>query len=223
MGREMIFALMGPSGAGKSAICRSVASQMRLFEPVSVTTRPQRPGEVQGLDYSFVELVDFGQLADMGAFLEWASYGGAFYGTPKGPLLEALCAKRAVMGVWERSGIRALRRWGRARVVSIGIVPPSLETIAERLAERIVAGESRANAARRLALAAREEIAAHECDHVVINDIFDRAVDEVCGIVAKELDEADNFFKAHGGGHFKGPENPDAAGCYCKPPCTAAL
>lgn len=223
MGREMIFALMGPSGAGKSAVCRTVASQMRLFEPVSATTRPQRPGEVQGLDYNFVELADFGRLADMGAFLEWASYGGAFYGTLKGPLLEALCANRAVIGVWERSGIRALRRWGRARVVSIGIVPPSLETIAERLAERIVAGESRANAARRLALAAREEAAAHECDHVVVNDILDRAVDEVCGIVAKELDEADNFFKAHGGGHFERQENPDPAGGSSKASHPAAL
>lgn len=180
--RGLCLVLAAPSGAGKSTI----ATALRLQEPeltasVSVTTRRPRPGEQDGVQYHFRSPEEFDAMAARGEFLEWARVFGRGYGTPRAPVERALAAGRDVVFDIDWQGHRQLRAALPDDVVGVFVLPPSLQTLSDRL--RLRGGDDAAEITRRMA-AAREEITHWpEFDHVVINRDLDRAVLDVRSIL----------------------------------------
>jgi guanylate kinase len=160
--------------------------QMRpdLVFSVSGTTRPPRPGEVDGRDYRFVSPATFDELVEDGAFLEWAEVFGHRYGTLIAPIADALEAGQSVVLEIDVQGARSVRaRFPDA--VLIFIVPPSASNFLQQLEERLRrrGSESEAEIARRLAAARKEMEEASWFDHVVVNDRVERAAAEVAAII----------------------------------------
>lgn len=147
---------------------------------VSATTRPPRPGEVDGRDYHFLDRAAFERAVDNGEFLEWVEYSGELYGTLRREVEERLAAGKDVILEIELRGARAVRR-ALPQATLIFIAPPTMAELAERLRRR--GTESDAAIARRLRIAESEVAAADEFDHVVVNDDADRAADEVAAII----------------------------------------
>jgi guanylate kinase len=169
--------LSGPSGVGKG----SVVAQIRRSHPevwlsVSATTRAPRPGEVDGVQYHFVDRAEFERMVAAGAMLEWAEYAGNLYGTPRGPVEERLAAGTYALLEIELQGARQVRRaMPEARLVFLA--PPSREELARRLVGR--GTEDEAAIARRLGAAEVEMAAACEFDAVLVNDTVTHAAEEL--------------------------------------------
>lgn len=180
--RGVCLVVAAPSGAGKSSIVRALlAAEPHLALSVSVTTRTPRPGERHGVDYYFHTQGEFDALARSGGLLEWATVFGRSYGTPRGPVEQALAAGRDIAFDIDWQGHRNLRAALPRDVVSVFILPPSLPVLEERLRTR--GSDVPAEIARRMA-AARAEIAHwHEFDHVVVNARFEEAVASVQAIL----------------------------------------
>src|SRR5438270_4874548 len=124
--RGLMFVLSSPSGAGKSTLSRMLIEQMPgLKMSVSATTRPMRPGEVDGRDYFFVDKPKFEAMVAQGELLEWATVFDNRYGTPRVPVEAALSAGQDVLFDIDWQGTQQLREKARADVVSVFILPPS--------------------------------------------------------------------------------------------------
>ena len=182
--RGLCLVLSAPSGAGKTAITAALmAREPELRPSVSVTTRAPRPGEVDGVHYHFLTEAAFVQAEREGALLEWARVlrGTHAYGTPRGPVEQALAAGRDMVFDIDWQGYRALRRQLPADVVGVFILPPDLATLESRLRGR--GGDDAAEIGRRMRTA-REEISHwREFDHVVVNHDLAKAVEEVSAIL----------------------------------------
>jgi guanylate kinase len=155
-----------------------------LVFSVSATTRPRRPGEIDGRDYRFVSPATFRELIDDGAFLEWAEVFGHRYGTLIAPIADALADGHDVLLEIDVQGARSVRdRFPDA--VLIFIVPPSASNFLQQLEERLRkrGSESEREIARRLAAAREEMEEASWFDHVVVNDDVERAATEVAAII----------------------------------------
>jgi guanylate kinase len=162
--------LSGPSGVGKSTVLDRLATlKQDLKYSVSATTRRQRPGEVDGVNYHFITNEQFDEWAAQGKFLEHARFAGNRYGTPREYVENRLAAGEDVILEIELQGARQVRAspgLGDAAVL-IFLAPPSYDELARRLVGR--GTEDETNRAARLA-AAREELAAEaEFDHTVVN------------------------------------------------------
>ena len=135
--RGVLFILSSPSGAGKSTIARKLlASDDNLEMSVSATTRPMRAGEVDGVDYHFVDLDTFKQMVADGEFLEWAHVFGHRYGTPHTPVDKALSEGRDVLFDIDWQGAQQLFQQAGGDVVRVFIFPPSLVELERRLRSR---------------------------------------------------------------------------------------
>lgn len=151
-----------------------------IAKSVSATTRQPRPGEVDGVDYHFVDREAFRRAVAAGEFLEWVDYGGNLYGTLRSDVEQRLQAGYDVILEIELRGARAVRA-ALPDATLIFIAPPSLTTLDERLRGR---GTETAEAiATRLRIAREEVAAAQEFDHVVVNDEAERAANEVVAII----------------------------------------
>ena len=183
--RGLMLVLSSPSGAGKSTIARNLLEadpQIRLS--VSVTTRPRRPSEIEGVHYHFVSQKEFARLKESDALLEWAEVHGNFYGTPREPTEIAMAEGRDMLFDIDWQGAQQLQEKMSADVVSIFILPPSISELHSRLNRR--AEDSTEVIATRLKNA-RDEIGHwREYDYVVINDDLDRAFASVRAIVQAE-------------------------------------
>lgn len=172
-----LVVVSGPSGVGKGTLVAALRRRRPdLAFSISVTTRPPRPGEVDGVDYRFVDDPAFDALRDAGGLLEWAAYAGRRYGTPAAPVAEAVAAGRDVVLELEVQGARQIRDRFPAAVLVL-LVPPSLGALAERLARR--GTDDPVAVARRLAVARSELAEADLFDHVVVNAELDAAVEQV--------------------------------------------
>ena len=180
--RGLCLVVAAPSGAGKSTITRALlASEPMLSLSVSATTRPVRPSEREGEHYFFRTPSEFRAMVEKGELLEWAEVFARRYGTPRGPVERALAAGRDVAFDIDWQGHRQLRAALPGDVVSVFILPPSLDALDARLRRR--GGDDPAEIARRMA-AARSEISHWaEFDHVVVNDDLDRAVAAVRSVL----------------------------------------
>ena len=162
--------LSGPSGVGKSTVLGRVRSLMPgLWYSVSVTTRPRRPGEVDGVNYHFVSRQQFAELVEQGQLLEHAHFAGNHYGTPRAAVEQRLTAGQDVLLEIEVQGARQVRAAPGLgpEAVLIFLAPPSFDELARRLVGRGTEDEATREA--RL-LAAREELdAEREFDHTVVN------------------------------------------------------
>ncbi|GEL49154.1 guanylate kinase [Acetobacter tropicalis] len=180
--RGVCFVISAPSGAGKSTIANALrASEPQLRHSVSVTTRQPRPGEKEGVHYHFRTMEQFEEMAATGQLLEWAIVFGRGYGTPRAPVEEALAAGQDMVFDIDWQGHQQVRQALPDDVVSLFVLPPSLEELERRLTSR--ASDHPDEIARRMA-AARDEISHwHEFDHVVVNKDLDRAIFEARAIL----------------------------------------
>jgi guanylate kinase len=183
--RGLMFVLSSPSGAGKTTLSRMLLKADRNVElSVSVTTRPRRPGEVEGHDYRFIDLARFEAMVKRNELLEWAEVFGYRYGTPRRPVEKALRAGRDVLFDIDWQGTQQLREKARDDLVSVFILPPTIKELHRRLQRR--AQDSRAIIVSRMAKAAGEMSHWPEYDYVVVNRDIDDAFDQVQAILAAE-------------------------------------
>ena len=171
--RGRLIVVSGPSGAGKSSLIReALAAVPELAYSVSATTRPARPGEVDGEHYVFLSREEFERWIEEGKFLEWAPYSGNLYGTLEGKVQEMLDAGRSVILEIELQGARQVRQ-KRPDAVMVFVRAPSLEETRRRLSGR--ATETAEAMETRLATAVGEVAARDEFDHEVVNGEWERA------------------------------------------------
>ena len=183
--RGLLFVLSSPSGAGKSTIARKLlASDTGLEMSVSATTRPMRPGEVDGKEYHFVDLERFRAMVAAGEFLEWAHVFGHRYGTPHAPVDAILSRGRDVLFDIDWQGAQQLYQQAGGDVVRVFILPPSMEELHRRLAGR--ATDSAEVVEARMSRAGSEIAHWDGYDYVLVNDDVDRCFEEVRTILAAE-------------------------------------
>lgn len=183
--RGLLIVLSSPSGAGKSTISRMLLqADPHIGMSVSATTRPPRPGEVDGVDYHFVDETEFKRLIDADEFAEWAYVFDHLYGSPKEPIKEALKEGRDTLFDIDWQGTQQLEYAFRTDLVLIFILPPSMKELERRLYERgtdsdeIIAG--------RMRRAAAEIGHWAEYDYVLINEDMDKCLADVQAIIAAE-------------------------------------
>jgi guanylate kinase len=180
-----MFVLSSPSGAGKTSIARRLLEvEPELTLSVSVTTRPKRPSEIDGIDYRFVGQRDYDAMIAAGDLLEHAVVYGHGYGTPRTAVDQALAAGRDVLFDIDWQGSQQLREVARDDMVSVFILPPSLAELERRLHRR--AEDSKAVVQQRLAQVAADVTHFAEYDYVLINIDFDESVAQVRQILAAE-------------------------------------
>ena len=183
--RGMMLVLSSPSGAGKTSISRRLlAEETGIVMSVSATTRPPRPGEVDGKDYYFYDQETFARMIANNDFLEHATVFDNSYGTPKKPVWDALDSGQDVLFDVDWQGTRKLRESAREHLVSVFILPPSIAELESRLkgrgqdSDEVVAG--------RMARAKSEMSHYEEYDYIVINDDLDASVENVMAILKAE-------------------------------------
>jgi guanylate kinase len=177
--------ITGPSGVGKGTLIRTLRERCPEIElSVSATTRAPRPGEVDGVDYHFLDDDEFERLVGEGAFVEHARYSGRRYGTLRSELERRTAAGHPVVLEIEVQGARQVAET-MPEAVRIFIAPPSDEALRNRLIGR---GDTAAEDMEQRLQTARDELAAQdEFGHVVINDRLEEAADDLVAIVAREL------------------------------------
>jgi guanylate kinase len=180
-----VFVITGPSGVGKGTLIRSLLQQLPALEvAVSATTRPPRPGEVDGVDYHFLSDEEFDRRLAAGEFVEHATYSGHRYGTLRSELESRLSAGVPVVLEIEIQGARQVRD-AMPEAVQIFIAPPSPEALRARLVGRGTNSPRDMDA--RMRTARQEMQAQDEFPHVVVNDRLERAVGELVAIVREAL------------------------------------
>jgi guanylate kinase len=173
----VLLVLAGPSGVGKGTIGKELLErEPSLTWSVSATTRDPRPGEVDGVDYRFLDRAEFEALRDAGGFLEWFEVYGQLKGTPRGPVESTLAAGGDVLLEIDVQGAMAVREQVPDALL-VFLRAPSREVQRERIAAR--GADDPEQVARRMAEADAEEALADRFDAVVVNDDVDRAVAEV--------------------------------------------
>jgi guanylate kinase len=183
--RGLMFVLSSPSGAGKTTLTRMLISEIpELKMSVSVTTRPMRPGEVDGRDYFFVDQARFDQMVAQDELLEWARVFDNCYGTPRQPVEEALLAGRNVLFDIDWQGTQQLRGRAQKDVVSVFILPPSVQALEQRLHTR--AQDSDEVIRGRMKKAGDEMSHFDAYDYIVINDNIGIAFESVKSILRAE-------------------------------------
>ena len=178
-----LVVISGPSGVGKDTVLRALFElDPHLRNSVSYTTRPPRPGEVDGVAYSFVDEPTFREMIERGELLEWAQVHGNLYGTALGRVREGLDRGEDIVLKIDVQGAAQLRGRVGGEAIFIFLLPPSLEELRERLRAR--ESESDESLAQRDADALRELTEAEGYDHRVVNDQVERAAREILDIVA---------------------------------------
>lgn len=183
--RGLMLVMSSPSGAGKTTITRALLERDdNLSMSVSATTREPRPGEVDGKDYFFIEKSKFEAMVEDGEFLEHAKVFDNYYGTPRGPVNDALSEGKDVLFDVDWQGARDLRHEAREDQVSIFILPPSHDELERRLYNR--AQDSAEVVKKRMAKASSEMSHWGEYDYIVINVDIEKSVAEVEAILTAE-------------------------------------
>ncbi|MDT5179743.1 MAG: guanylate kinase [Mycobacterium sp.] len=178
-----VVVLSGPSAVGKSTVVRCLRERVPgLHFSVSATTRLPRPGEVDGVDYSFVTPDQFQQLIDGGALLEWAEIHGGLHrsGTPAEPVREAARAGNPVLIEVDLAGARAVKA-AMPEAITVFLAPPSWDALQSRLAGR--GTETPEVMARRLDTARAELAAQGGFDRVVVNSQLESACSELVSLL----------------------------------------
>lgn len=183
--RGLMFILSSPSGAGKTTLSRMLlAADNEIKLSVSATTRPPRPGEIDGVHYSFVTPDRFQQMIDEDDFYEWAEVFGYRYGTPKGAIRTALKEGQDFLFDIDWQGTQQLYQKDQQDVVRVFILPPSIDELHRRLQGR--ATDSAEVIAARMERARAEISHWDGYDYVIINDDVDECFAKVCAILEAE-------------------------------------
>jgi guanylate kinase len=183
--RGLMLVLSSPSGAGKSTISRAILDEDdALSMSVSATTRPPRPGEEEGVHYFFIDQDRFRSMVENGEFLEHATVFDNSYGTPRAPVEAALRDGRDVLFDVDWQGTQQLQDSAGDDLVSIFVLPPSIEELERRLYTR--AQDSDEVVQRRMAKATSEMSHYAEYQYVIVNDDIDDSIAAVRAILAAE-------------------------------------
>ncbi|HEX3216389.1 MAG TPA: guanylate kinase [Aestuariivirgaceae bacterium] len=183
--RGLLLVLSSPSGAGKTTLSRRLLARDPLFEmSVSVTTRKPRVGETEGIDYQFIDDRRFAEMVAHGELLEWAEVFGHRYGTPRAPVEAAVAAGRDMLFDIDWQGTQQLSQVMRDDLVSVFVLPPTVEELRRRLIGR--AQDSAAVVAKRMAEAAAEISHWPEYDYVIVNTTLEDADRDIDAILAAE-------------------------------------
>ena len=181
--RGKLVVISGPSGAGKTSVCRALKQHPDVEFSVSATTRTMRAGERDGIDYHFLSREDFQRRLAENQFLEWATYNGNLYGTPRWPMDQALARGKTFLVEIEVKGTRQLRERG-IEGLYVFIAPPSIEELRRRLLNRgsndIAEIEQRVRIAEDELAAARETVAGRPLYDVILEN---RDLDQTIGAV----------------------------------------
>ena len=182
-GSGRLVVLAGPTAVGKGTVSTFIReNHPEVHLSVSATTRSPRPGEVDGVNYFFVSDTEFDRLVADGQMLEWAVVHNAFrYGTPRGPVVDALQHGRSVLLEIDLQGARQVRA-AMPEAVLVFLLPPSWDELVRRLTGR--GTESAEEQERRLRTARVELAAQEEFDHLVVNVDVSRAAAEVVDLMA---------------------------------------
>jgi guanylate kinase len=181
--KGLLFVLSGPSGVGKDTILKELLkTDLKITKCVTYTTRPPRPGEIDGYDYKFISLAKFEELKKDNAFLEWAEVGGNLYATPRDFVERKLEeGEDVILKIDVQGAMRVKELFPDA--ILIFIAPPSLEVLAERMKKR---GSPDEEIKRRLKIAAREMEMARDYQIVLVNDDFMKTLEKLYEIIKKK-------------------------------------
>ena len=183
--RGLMLVMSSPSGAGKTSISRKILElEPELTLSISVTTRPQRPGETDGTHYHFIDKERFAQMVERGELLEHATVYGHNYGTPRRAVEDALAQGRDVLFDIDWQGAQQLREAAGDDTVGVFILPPSLAELANRLRTR--AQDTDETVRFRMAQVASDVTHWAEYDYVLINTEFAASVAAVQSILTAE-------------------------------------
>lgn len=193
MKQGKIIILSGPSGVGKGTVLKEVMrGDPSLRFSVSATTRPIRPGEVDGVNYFFMDKPRFEKMIADGELLEYASYAGNYYGTPEKAVDDALAQGiNVVLEIEVQGALQVIER--RRDAISIFVAPPSFSELRHRLLTR---GDTAPEIAeRRLHIAEQECRTAEKYQYIVVNDTVEHAAAEIRAILTAEECRSENRFQ----------------------------
>ena len=183
--RGLMLVISSPSGAGKTTISRALLKRDgKIKMSVSVTTRPMRPGEVDGRDYRFIDKTEFNLMINRSELLEHAKVFEHYYGSPREQILEALEGGNDVLFDIDWQGTQQLAENAREDLVSIFILPPSTQELERRLIER--RQDSPDVVSSRMGQASSEMSHYREYDYVLINRNVEESVANIQAILAAE-------------------------------------
>ncbi len=183
--RGLLVVLSGPSGVGKGTVRKTLMNITghNFVYSVSMTTRPMRPGEVEGVDYYFVSREEFEKRIKEGKFLEYAEFVGNYYGTPLDKIEKQLNEGKEVIMEIEVQGAQQVRE-KMVDAITIFIVPPTKDALFERLRSR--GTEDLETIRKRIEKAEREFKLAYKYDYIVVNDSVENAADRIVAIIRAE-------------------------------------
>lgn len=188
MSKGIFFVILAPTGAGKTTVAREILKQLpQLARIITVTTRPPRPNERDGIDYHFISEKEFNARKKDGAFIETTSFGGAHYGSPKSAL-EELTSGKSFIAVMDRPGGIAVKKLLGNDAVLLWIAPPSFEELTNRLIKR--KSESPEKLAERIEIG-KSEIAEEQhtpiCEATFINDDLTACVENMVAFIKERI------------------------------------
>ena len=191
MSKGILFVVSGPSGCGKGTILAEILKDERFYYSISATTRAPRPGEVNGVNYHFIDKNEFEELIANDGMLEYASYCDNYYGTPRKPVEDMLNeGKHVILEIEVQGALKVMEKCPEA--ISVFILPPSLKELRRRLNKR--GTETEEVIEKRLAQAEGEIRQADKYSYVMINGALEDAVDDLFAIIrAQELKKENNI------------------------------
>ena len=192
MNKGILVVVSAPSGCGKDTVVAEVLKRMpdKCFLSVSMTTRPMRSGETEGVEYFFVTRDEFLKCIDEGEMLEYAIYGDNMYGTPVKPVKDMLESGKTVFLIIEVEGGENVKK-AFPDATKIFIIPPSMAELERRLRGR--GTDSEEDIRKRLEIAKGEILRAAEYDFIVENDELESAVEDVIMIINSQLLKTDKM------------------------------
>jgi len=183
--KGILFIVSAPSGSGKTTLCNKLVDSLKgLNRSISMTTRPPRPGERDGIDYIFIEKEEFLKRKKKNEFLEWAQVFDECYGTPKKYIDHLVTKGQDVVLNIDVQGAMKIRRTRSISSVCIFVLPPSMSELQGRLRNRST--DTKKEIAKRMSIAKKEVAYLPRYDYVVINNVLDSALENLRSIVIAE-------------------------------------